>query len=91
MTRGSWPVGRKEVFGLAKLEGKLKNGGRKSEIFLNAMVFFLDEDQLGVVEDALSFALDGVEGKTKAERKGKCLRLIAESYIERQKKITKKG
>jgi hypothetical protein len=74
-----------------KLEGQLKNGGRKSELFLNAMVFFLDEEQFGVVEDALSFALQGVEGKTRAERKAKCLTLIAECYIERQKKSKKKG
>jgi hypothetical protein len=72
-------------------ERKLKKISCKSELFLNAMVFFLDEDQLGVVEDALSFALDGVEGKTRAERKGKCLTLIAECYIEQQKKIKKEG
>ncbi len=74
-----------EVFGLAKLEGQLKNGGRKPELFLNAMVFFLDEDQLGVVEDALSFALGCVDGKTQAARKASCLTLITECYIEQQK------
>ena len=72
-------------------ERKLKNGGRKSELFLNAMVFFLDDDQLGIVEEALSVAKQVVDGKTRAERKGKCLTLIAECYIEQQKKINKKG
>ena len=72
-------------------ERKLKNGGRKSEIFLNAMVFFLDEDQLGVVEEALSLASEVVDGKTRAERKARCLTLISESYIEQQKKINRKG
>lgn len=76
---------------MEKLEGQLKNGARKPEVFLNAMVFFLDEDQLGVVEEALSFGLQVIDGKTKAERKAKCLSLISERYIEQQKKINKKG
>jgi hypothetical protein len=71
--------------------GRNKSLQGKSELFLNAMVFFLDEDQLGVVEDALSFALQGVEGKTRAERKAKCLTLIAECYLEQQKKNKKEG
>ncbi len=76
---------------MAKLEGQLKGGGRKPEIFLNAMVFFLDDDQLGVVEEALYITGQTVDSKTKAERKAKCLTLISECYIEQQKKINKKG
>jgi hypothetical protein len=72
-------------------ERKLKNGRCKSKIFLNAMVFFLDEDQLGVVEEALSQAGQIVGGKTQAARKAKCLTLISECYIEQQKKIKKDG
>ena len=80
-----------EVFGLEKLEGQLKNGGRKSELFLNAMVFFLDDKQFGVVEEALSVAGKVVGCKTRAGRKAKSLTLIAECYIEQQKKIKKEG
>ncbi|MHC4213247.1 MAG: hypothetical protein ACYSWP_07750 [Planctomycetota bacterium] len=75
---------------MEKLEEQLKNGGRKPEIFLNAMVFFLDDKQLGIVEEALSAASKVGGGKTRASRKAAGLRLICGYYVEQEQKANKK-
>ncbi len=55
------------------------------KLFLNTLVFFLDDEQIKIVDSALQTAMKNLTG-TKAEKMVKALTKIAEKYINENKK-----
>jgi ParB/RepB/Spo0J family partition protein len=76
------PHTRKQIQHLAnfKLPGRETNG-KLSIMSRNPMVFFLTDEQKGVVEEALS-AVEADNEKTKAIRKANALAYIAKCFID---------
>jgi len=83
------PLNRKQIERLANLKlpavpalkGQAKAGGM---CFAVPLVFFVNESQQRIIEDALLKAVCTEKEKTKAQRRAEALTKVAEKYIERQ-------
>jgi ParB/RepB/Spo0J family partition protein len=86
------PQTKKQIQGLVnfKLPARLGQvtSGELLIVSRNPMVFFLTDEQKGVVEEALS-AVEADDEKTKAIRKANALTYIAKSFLDNLRKLVK--
>jgi ParB-like chromosome segregation protein Spo0J len=78
------PLKRRQIERLTSLRMPKAPAKMESNCFANALVFFLDDAQEQIIEDALSVAEKRCDEKTKAERKAAALALVAQYFLDKQ-------
>ncbi|MHC4265174.1 MAG: ParB/RepB/Spo0J family partition protein [Planctomycetota bacterium] len=80
------PQSMKQIERLVKLKSEVVALKDESKNFAKAAVFFVDEEQESVVEEAVLRANKGEKGLSRAVRRGAALAEIANNYIQSVKK-----
>jgi ParB/RepB/Spo0J family partition protein len=78
------PLKQRQIERLTSLKIPSTPAEINAKSFANPMVFFLDDTQQQIVEDALSLAEKNCEEKTKAARKAAALALVAQYFLDNQ-------
>jgi hypothetical protein len=74
------PQSKKQIETLANLKMPTELSAAKQQPLLKTLVFFVTEEQLGIIGRALSIAVEKVSDGTVAQKKAIALAMIAHEY-----------
>ena len=75
------PETTKSIERLKDVTKKIDMSDVQAKAMLNSVVYFLDDEQNKILDEAVGIALEKIDGGTSGQRKGRAIVEIAKSYI----------